>query len=86
MNDSRSLIRYSVRSSDRLWLACRIRTLNISTWSNGGRPPFERSDRGTARSRSARNTSKSTTAFSRSEVVALGRKLLQPLVNIEEPA
>ena len=31
MNDSRSLIRYSVRSSDSEWLACRIRTLNIST-------------------------------------------------------
>jgi hypothetical protein len=26
------LIRNSGRSSDRLWLACRIMTLNISTW------------------------------------------------------
>ena len=31
MNDSRSRIRYSVRSSDRLWLACRTSVLNIST-------------------------------------------------------
>jgi len=66
MNDSRSRIRYSVRSSDRLWLACSTSVLNISTWSKGGRPPFARSERGTARSRSARNNSKSTTAFSRS--------------------
>jgi hypothetical protein len=29
--DSRSRIRYSVRSSDRLWLACRMSVLNIST-------------------------------------------------------
>ena len=48
MNDSRSLIRYSVRSSDSEWLACSIRIRNISTWSYGGRPPFERSARGTA--------------------------------------
>jgi hypothetical protein len=31
MNDSRSRIRYSVRSSDRLWWACRMSVLNIST-------------------------------------------------------
>src|SRR4051812_46050940 len=31
MNESRSLIRNSARSSDRLWLACRINTRNIST-------------------------------------------------------
>ena len=31
MNDSRSRIRYSVRSSDRLWLTCRASVLNIST-------------------------------------------------------
>ena len=29
MNDKRSLIRYSVRSSESEWLACRIKTLNI---------------------------------------------------------
>jgi hypothetical protein len=33
-----------VRSSERLWLACRIRTLNMNTRSNAGRPPFEPSD------------------------------------------
>ena len=47
-------IRNSARSSDRLWLACRISTRNISTWSKGGRPPRERSARGTALSRSGR--------------------------------
>ena len=31
MNERRSLIRYSVRSSDSEWLDWRIRTLNIST-------------------------------------------------------
>ena len=31
MNESRSLIRNSVRSSDSEWLACRIRTLNMNT-------------------------------------------------------
>ena len=31
MNDSRSRIRYSARSSDRLWLLCSTSTLNIST-------------------------------------------------------
>src|SRR4051812_43401482 len=31
MNDSRSLIRYSQRSSDRECIACRIRTLNMRT-------------------------------------------------------
>src|SRR5215217_6451976 len=60
MNESRSLIRNSARSSDRLWLACRISTRNISTWSKGGRPPRERSARGTALSRSGRKSSKST--------------------------
>src|SRR5687768_8624517 len=83
MNESRSLIRNSVRSSDRLWLACTISTLNISTWSKGGRPPRERSARGTALSRSGRKSSKSTKPFSRSS--ALRRKLLQTLLNIEEP-
>ena len=68
MNESRSLIRNSARSSDRLWLACRISTRNISTWSKGGRPPRERSARGTALSRSGRKSSKSTKPFSRSSV------------------
>ena len=66
MNESRSLIRNSVRSSDSEWLACRIRIFHMNTWSNAGRPPFEPSERGTARARSGRNASKSTIAFSRS--------------------
>jgi hypothetical protein len=33
MNDRRSLIRYSVRSSESEWLAWRTKTLNIRTWS-----------------------------------------------------
>jgi hypothetical protein len=35
---------------------------NISTWSKAGRPPFDPSDRGAARSRSRRNASKATSA------------------------
>jgi hypothetical protein len=31
MKESRSLMRNSVRSSDRLWQACRISTLNMNT-------------------------------------------------------
>jgi len=33
MNDRLSFHRYSVRSSDSEWLACKIKTLNIRTWS-----------------------------------------------------
>ena len=40
MNESRSLIRNSVGSSDSEWLAWRISTLNMNTRSNGGRPPW----------------------------------------------
>jgi hypothetical protein len=36
------------------------------------------------RSRSARNSWKSTTVFRRSKLVALGRELFQPLVNFEK--
>src|SRR4051794_16313728 len=82
MNESRSLIRNSVRSSDSEWLACRIRIFHMNTWSNAGRPPFEPSERGTARARSGRNASKSTIAFS--ESIALRGEFLQALINIEE--
>ena len=44
MNDRRSLIRNSARSSDRLLAAWMTRTLNIITGSNGGRPPCEPSE------------------------------------------
>src|SRR4051794_34971881 len=44
MNESRSLIRNSVRSSDSEWLACRVRIFHMNTWPNAGRPPFEPSD------------------------------------------
>jgi hypothetical protein len=40
----------SVRSSDRLFWVCRIRTLNIRARSKGGRPPFDRSARDAVRS------------------------------------
>jgi transposase len=71
MNDSRSFIRYSQRSSDNVCIACSNSTLNISTWSNAGRPPFDPSARGTARSRSGRNTSKSTSSLRRSSASPL---------------
>jgi hypothetical protein len=52
-------------------MACSNSTLNISTWSNAGRPPFDPSARGTARSRSGRNSSKSTRSVSRSSASPL---------------
>jgi hypothetical protein len=66
MNDSRSLIRYSQRSSDCVFMARSNRTFNISTWSNAGRPPFIPFDGGTTYSRSKRNISKSTNSVSSS--------------------
>ena len=44
MKERRSLIRYSVRSSGKLLSVWIIRILNISTGSNGGRPPWLRAD------------------------------------------
>src|SRR5436190_21530925 len=85
MNESRSLIRNSVRSSDRLWLACRISTLNISTCSKGGRPPRERSARGTAPFQIRPEKLKLHQTIQPLERVALGRKLVQTLLDIEEP-
>jgi hypothetical protein len=41
INDIRSLIRNSARSSERLSIAAMTRILNIITGSNGGRPPCE---------------------------------------------
>ena len=41
MNDRRSLIRNSVRSSERVLAAWITRILNIITGSNGGRPPCD---------------------------------------------
>ena len=62
MNESRSLIRNSARSSERLFCAWMTRILNIITGSNGGRPPFAPSPYPSAVSSSGRNISKSTTA------------------------
>jgi len=56
--------------------------LNIRTWSNAGRPPFEPSEPGTARSRSAPGTG--LLQFQRFQPIALGRQLLQRLVNVEK--
>jgi len=66
MKESRSLIRYSVRSSGSECTVWRIGALNIGATSNGGRRPFERSALGTAASSARRNISKSTTAVRRS--------------------
>ena len=44
MNESRSLIRYSVRSSDSVLIVWITSTLNISTGSIGGRPPLRPSE------------------------------------------
>src|ERR1700756_2220915 len=66
MNDKRSLIRYSQRSSERACMVCRISTLSMNTQSYGSRPPFDRSARGTAASRSERKISKLTKLLMRS--------------------
>ena len=55
MNESRSLIRNSVRSSDRLFCAWITRILNIITASKAGRPPFRRSAYANAASRGSEN-------------------------------
>ena len=62
MNDRRSLIRNSVRSSERLLAAWITRTLNINTEWNGGRPPCEPSEYANASNKSGRKISKSTAA------------------------
>src|SRR3954469_23983440 len=84
MNESRSLIRNSVRSSDSEWLACRIRIFHMNTWSNAGRPPFEPSERGTARARSGRKRLEIYNRVQPLESIALRGELLQALINIEE--
>jgi hypothetical protein len=43
ISDSRSFMRISARSSEKFLAAWMTRTLNISTGSNGGRPPPVRS-------------------------------------------
>ena len=60
-------------------------TLNISTCSKGGRPPRKRSARGTALSRIRPEKFKIHQTTQPLERVALGRKLLQTLLDIEEP-
>ena len=59
--------------------------MNINTWSNAGRPPFEPSARGAAASRSARNSSKSTTWLSRSSSSPLAESCLRRSFNIKKP-
>ena len=44
MNESRSLIRYSVRSSESVLTVWITSTLNIITGSNGGLPPLAPSE------------------------------------------
>src|ERR1700730_13245746 len=61
-NDSRSLIRNSARSSERLFVVLRTRILNIITGSNGGRPPCVPSEEVSAAFSSGRNASNSTAA------------------------
>ncbi len=85
MKESLSVIRNSVRSSDSEWLAWRISTLNMKTRSNGGRPPFDPSERDTERARSSRNSSKSTMRLNRAPRVALGREILLTLIDVEKP-
>jgi hypothetical protein len=86
MNERRSLIRNSVRSSDRLWLACRISAFHMNTRSNGGRPLLEPSERATARARSGRHSSKSTIAFSRSSVSPLAESSFKHSSMSKKPA
>jgi hypothetical protein len=85
MKDSRSLIRYSQRSSDNPCMAASSRTLNISTWPKAGRPPLLPSDRAIAYSNLGRNRAKSTRAAIRSRSSPLGGQLPQPIRHIEEP-
>ena len=75
MNDSRSLIRNSARSSERLFWAWITRILNIITGSNGGRPPFEPSPYLRAVSSSGRNISNRP----RGERLQLVADIAQPL-------
>jgi hypothetical protein len=85
VNESRSLIRNSVRSSESEWLAWSTSILNMNTWSKGGRPPFMRSERGTARARSGRKSSKPTMALRRSRLPPFDRERAKALVEIEKP-
>jgi IstB-like ATP binding protein len=59
---------------DSEWLAWRISTLNKKTRSNGGRPPFDPSERDTARARSSRNSSKSTMRLNRSSASPMAER------------
>lgn len=60
MKERRSLIKYSVRSSERLFRIWMTRVLNISTGSNADACLCSRLNTSSALSRSARNTAKST--------------------------
>ena len=52
---------------------------------NARRPPFEPSDRGTARVQIRSENLEIHNGVQPLEIVALGRKLLQPIVDVEEP-
>lgn len=84
MNESRSLIRNSVRSSDSEWLAWRTSTLNMNTRSNGGRPPL-----GPVRTRHGTGEVvpeqfEINDAAQPLQRVALGREILQTLIDVEK--
>src|SRR4051794_23325589 len=85
MNESRSLIRNSARSSDRLWLACRISTRNNQhmverrTAAAGAVGPRHSPLQIRPEKLKIHQTIQPL------ERVALRRKLLQTLLNIEEP-
>ena len=85
MNDSRSLIRNSVRSSERLFVAWMTRILNIITGSKGGRPPCRPVRIGQRRvqipAETSRNPLPTWNAF---ELITEIAQPLQPIIDIEK--
>ena len=88
MKESLSLIRNSVLSSDKEWLAWITSTLNMKTRSNGGRPPFAVLGAVRARHGAGKVRAEQLEVDYRAQPlqrVVLGRQRLQPLVEVEEP-
>jgi hypothetical protein len=84
MNDSRSLTRYSARSSERLFAAWITSTLNIITGSSGGLPPFARSEYASAASRAGPEQLEVHGSRERLQLVAQIAEALQAVLNIKE--
>src|SRR5215218_8921577 len=85
MKESRSFIRNSVRSSERLWLACRIRDLEhehvIERWASAARAVRPRHGSLQVRPEEL-EVHQPVQPLQR---IALGREILQTLIDVEEP-